>query len=77
MKAILGTDEEAVDLRACFDEMAEGGYITHAQLKKVMQADNENVSDAEIAKMIKDADSDSDGKVDYDEFVAMMEQITL
>ena len=32
----------------------------------------EKMSDEEVAQMIKEADTDGDGQVNYDEFVLMM-----
>lgn len=42
------------------------------QLRHVMMNLGEKLSDEEVKQMIKEADMDGDGQVDYDEFVKMM-----
>lgn len=42
------------------------------QLKNVMMNLGEKLSDEEVEQMIKEADLDGDGQVNYEEFVNMM-----
>lgn len=42
------------------------------QLRHVMINLGEKLSDEEVEQMIKEADLDGDGQVNYDEFVKMM-----
>ena len=48
------------------------GYITKKEFKTVMRRRTAGVTDAQIDAMIKDADRNGDGKIDYDEFVLVM-----
>jgi calmodulin len=48
--------------------MGESGL----QLRHVMTNLGEKLTDEEVAEMIREADLDGNGQVDYDEFVKMM-----
>ena len=48
------------------------GFIDAEELKAIMVALGEQVSDEEVQGMIQEADSDGDGMIDYDEFAKMM-----
>jgi Ca2+-binding EF-hand superfamily protein len=52
------------------DEKSEKIDIKH--LKRVAKELNENMSDEELQEMIKRADLDNDGKVDFNEFYQIM-----
>ena len=45
------------------------GYISAAELRHVMTSLGEKLTDAEVDAMMKEADADGDGQVDYEEFV--------
>ncbi|KAF5747754.1 putative calcium-dependent protein kinase [Tripterygium wilfordii] len=47
------------------------GYITLDELQKA--CDEFGMEDAHLEEMIKEADQDNDGRIDYNEFVAMMQ----
>jgi len=49
------------------------GRISQQELKLVMKNLGENLTDEEINEMIREADDDGDGHVDFDEFVKMMQ----
>ncbi|XP_024374044.1 calcium-dependent protein kinase 2 [Physcomitrium patens] len=47
------------------------GYITHEELQEALE--NSGMGDPQaIQEIIREVDTDNDGKIDYDEFVAMM-----
>ncbi|KAJ8308523.1 hypothetical protein KUTeg_013397 [Tegillarca granosa] len=48
------------------------GYITAAELRHVMTNLGEKLTDDEVNEMIREADIDMDGQVNYDEFVRIM-----
>ncbi|XP_078437444.1 uncharacterized protein LOC144708023 [Wolffia australiana] len=50
----------------------QNGYISADELRNVMINLGENMSDEEVDQMIREADLDGDGQVNFDEFVRMM-----
>eukprot|EP01087_Luapelamoeba_hula_P016063 TRINITY_DN4900_c0_g1_i1.p1 TRINITY_DN4900_c0_g1~~TRINITY_DN4900_c0_g1_i1.p1 ORF type:complete len:168 (-),score=45.36 TRINITY_DN4900_c0_g1_i1:73-552(-) len=48
------------------------GFISPQELREVMLGLGEKLTDGEVDEMIKEADSNGDGQVDYAEFVKMM-----
>lgn len=48
------------------------GYISANELKHVMCNLGEKLTESEVEDMIKEADVDADGMVNYEEFVGMM-----
>uniref|UniRef100_A0A8B9Q2F0 Calmodulin 1 n=1 Tax=Apteryx owenii TaxID=8824 RepID=A0A8B9Q2F0_APTOW len=48
------------------------GYISAAELRHVMTNLGEKLTDEEVDEMIREADIDGDGQVNYEEFVQMM-----
>ncbi|CAD0010667.1 unnamed protein product [Aureobasidium pullulans] len=63
-----------VFLRAAFAvfDRDGSGTISAEELRNVMKSIGENLSDAEIDEMIKEADANGDGNIDYDEFAKIM-----
>ena len=47
-----------------FDSNGDG-FISEEELRAVMKSIGENVTDAEVVEMIREADEDSDGRVSY------------
>ena len=47
-------------------------FISAAELRHVMTNLGEKLTDEEVDEMIREADVDGDGQVNYDEFVKMM-----
>ncbi|KDQ10733.1 hypothetical protein BOTBODRAFT_36048 [Botryobasidium botryosum FD-172 SS1] len=47
------------------------GYISAAELRHVMFHLGEKLSDSEVDEMIREADVDGDGQINYEEFVKM------
>ncbi|XP_052805415.1 calmodulin-A-like isoform X1 [Mya arenaria] len=71
-KMIEGDNED--ELRGTFRVFDKdgNGYISAAELGKVMANLGEKLTDEEVDEMVKEADMDGDGQVNYEEFVFMM-----
>lgn len=65
------TEEELVDAFRVFDRDGNG-LISAAELRHVMTNLGEKLTDEEVDEMIKEADIDGDGQINYEEFVRMM-----
>lgn len=66
--------ENMTELRhvfAIFDKNGDG-YISKSEMKSAMKKINENFNDEEIDDIIKEADLDDDGEVNFNEFVVLM-----
>jgi calmodulin len=61
-------DEEIKQAFKVFDKDGNG-YITIDELALVMKNLGENLHKDEVAQMMKEADVNGDGKIDYGEFV--------
>ncbi|GMF10126.1 unnamed protein product [Phytophthora lilii] len=60
--------------RFAFDENRDG-FISSSELEHILHViGNKNVSREEICKIIAAADKNEDGKIDYNEFCALMQQ---
>ncbi|KAJ1266259.1 hypothetical protein BS78_08G137400 [Paspalum vaginatum] len=66
-----GADEELREAFKVFDK-DQNGFISAAELRHVMISLGEKLTDEEVQQMIREADLDGDGQVDYHEFVRMM-----
>ncbi|XP_057783343.1 calmodulin-like protein 8 isoform X1 [Salvia miltiorrhiza] len=64
-------EEELKEAFKVFDK-DQNGYISASELRHVMINLGEKLTDEEVDQMIREADLDGDGQVDYDEFVKMM-----
>ncbi|KAG5044381.1 hypothetical protein AAZX31_03G226100 [Glycine max] len=64
-------EEELKEAFRVFDKDHDG-YISPSELRSVMRTIGEKVTDEEVEQMVKEADLDGDGLVDYEEFVRMM-----
>lgn len=65
------TEEELIDAFKVFDRDGNG-LISAAELRHVMTNLGEKLTDEEVDEMIKEADIDGDGHINYEEFVRMM-----
>ncbi|KAK2950231.1 putative Calmodulin [Blattamonas nauphoetae] len=65
------TDEEIRLAFNVFDKDGNG-FITREELRSVMTNLGEKLSPQEVDEMIKEADLDGDGQVNFEEFVLMM-----
>merc|ERR1711981_819665 len=65
------TEEELIEAFKVFDRDGNG-FISAAELRHVMTNLGEKLTDEEVDKMIREADVDGDGQINYEEFVKMM-----
>jgi Ca2+-binding EF-hand superfamily protein len=65
------------ELLAAFKKLDENnmGFITADRLRLLMASCSERMTEEEIELFIKNAKPDSDGRIDYNEFVRMMTSI--
>ena len=73
MKFTLSEDEVA-EIKEAFKEMdVDGnGTITPEVLQKVMKKQGEKIPEGVITVMVAMADTDGDGKMNFEEFVQML-----
>eukprot|EP00918_Siedleckia_nematoides_P002292 GHVU01005215.1.p3 GENE.GHVU01005215.1~~GHVU01005215.1.p3 ORF type:complete len:173 (+),score=34.27 GHVU01005215.1:429-947(+) len=64
------TEEELIEAFKVFDR--DGNDISAAELRHVMTNLGEKLSEDEVDEMIREADIDGDGQINYQEFVKMM-----
>ncbi|GAV75777.1 EF_hand_5 domain-containing protein [Cephalotus follicularis] len=64
-------EDEMKEAFKMFDK-DQDGYISPNELRHAMITLGEKLSDEELELMIKEADLDGDGQVNYEEFVRMM-----
>ena len=65
------TEEELIEAFKVFDKDGNG-FISAAELKHVIINLGEKLSEEEIEDMVKEADFDGDGQINYKEFVRMV-----
>ncbi len=65
-------EEELKEAFLVFDKDGNG-VISATELKSVMANLGECPTDAEIAEMIKEADADGDGQINFKEFLKLMQ----
>merc|ERR1711959_318686 len=65
------TEEELIEAFKVFDR-DNNGFISASELRRVMTNLGEKLTDEEVDEMIREADIDGDGQVNYQEFVKMM-----
>ena len=51
------------------------GYITVNELREVLNQLNHNVTEHRISEVLQEIDTDHDGKISYEEFVHMLQDI--
>ncbi|CAF4541528.1 unnamed protein product [Rotaria sp. Silwood1] len=67
------TDDEMRRAFKCFD-MDNSGYITASELHEVLRRLNRDVSERRINEVLREVDTDHDGKISYEEFVRIIQQ---
>jgi len=65
------TEEELIEAFKVFDRDGNG-LISNIELQHVMTSLGENITMDEVDEMIKEADLDGDGYINYEEFVKMI-----
>ena len=65
------SDDEIREYFRVFDKDGNG-FISAAELRHVMTTLGEKLTDEEVDEMIREADINGDGQVNYEEFVTMM-----
>lgn len=65
---------DADDYRATFElvDVDGDGYITTAELKNLMSALGDRISDTRAVEVVVAADANHDGKISLEEFAALM-----
>merc|ERR1711977_208946 len=64
-------EEELIEAFKVFDRDGNG-FISHAELSHVMRNLGQQLTGEEVDEMIREADIDGDGQINYEEFVRMM-----
>ncbi|KAL2443965.1 Calmodulin [Exophiala dermatitidis] len=74
MSTTVRAQDFAHETRAAFDVFDKdgSGTISADELRQVMKSLGENLTDAEIEEMIREADKDMNGTIDYEEFVQLL-----
>ena len=65
------TNEESVEAFKVFDDSGNE-LISAVELRRVMTNLGEKLTEAEVDEMIREADVDGDGYINFEEFVSMM-----
>ena len=65
------SEEELKEAFKVFDKDGNG-FISASELRHVMTNLGEKLTDEEVDEMIREADIDGDGQINYEEFVKMM-----
>ncbi|KAL6905688.1 hypothetical protein ACP4OV_003289 [Aristida adscensionis] len=66
-----GAEEEIREAFLVFDK-DQNGFITRDELAQVMRNLGEKLSEHELAEMLREADVDGDGQINYNEFAKVM-----
>ncbi|OJJ59963.1 hypothetical protein ASPSYDRAFT_44365 [Aspergillus sydowii CBS 593.65] len=74
-RKVKDSDPEA-ELRGAFEvfDQDKNGTISADELRKVLTSIGDDVTDADVDEMLKLADVNGDGSIDYQEFVRLMSQ---
>ncbi|CAN6933664.1 unnamed protein product [Brassica oleracea] len=65
------SEEELKEAFRVFDK-DQNGFISAAELRHVMTNLGEKLTDEEVDEMVREADVDGDGQINYEEFVKIM-----
>lgn len=68
------SEEEIREAFKVFDR-DNNGFISSQELRHVMTSIGEKLTDEEVDMMIKEADANGDGRIDYNEFVQLLVSI--
>jgi calmodulin len=64
--------EEELKEAFCVFYKDQNGFISAAELRQGMTNLGEKLSEEEVEEMVREADVDGDGQINYDEFVKVM-----
>jgi Ca2+-binding EF-hand superfamily protein len=64
-------EEEMLEAFQIFDQDGDGN-ISADELRQIMENLGERLTDEEVEDMVKEADTDGDGEINYKEFCRMM-----
>uniref|UniRef100_A0A8C4Q751 EF-hand domain-containing protein n=1 Tax=Eptatretus burgeri TaxID=7764 RepID=A0A8C4Q751_EPTBU len=53
----------------------QDGYLDRGKLEAILGMTEETVSTIEIDELMRDGDKNNDGRIDFDEFLKMMENV--
>eukprot|EP00644_Phytophthora_capsici_P013499 jgi/Phyca11/115922/e_gw1.29.63.1 len=53
-------------------DVDNSGSISPEELRQLLLASGEDMDDAELASVIQQADTDHDGEINFEEFIALM-----
>lgn len=67
----LFTESELIKAFELYDEDG-GGTITRDEIKKIIDLIGEDMTESEIEELVREADIDGDGEIDYKEFVRLI-----
>ncbi|KAA0171963.1 hypothetical protein FNF28_00280 [Cafeteria roenbergensis] len=65
------TEAAAAKAFEVLDTKAEG-FVPFPELRRALTALDAKLTDREIAELLRDADTDKDGRINYDEFMTLM-----
>lgn len=68
------SEEEILEAFKVFDKDGNG-FISAAELRHVMTNLGEKLTDEEVDEMIREADVDGDGQINYEEFVKVRGEV--
>ncbi|XP_067856740.1 troponin C, skeletal muscle-like [Heptranchias perlo] len=68
------SEEELAEFFRVFDHNCDG-FIDRDELRDILLASGEQVTDEEVDELLKDGDKNNDGKLDFDEWLKMMENV--
>ena len=68
------TEEQIAEFKEAFRVFDKdgNGFISAAELRHIMTNLGEKLTDEEVDEMIREADIDGDGQINYEEFVKVM-----
>jgi len=68
------SEEKIIEYRAAFEIYEKDGSIPTKKLGMVMRILGENPSEEELKQMIREVDFDGNGRIDFNEFLYLMEK---
>ena len=67
----MDSEKEILEAFKAFDK-DDSGTISAAELRDIMSSQGEKFTDEEAEEIFREADTDGDGQINYEEFVKMM-----